>query len=150
MHATMICITTFDKERLGHVLRSNHWRACRDKQHLLTLEERLAQARVVAPEFMPDDVVTMGSRVRVQDLDSGKERVLTLAFPIEADSAQGKISVLAHIGTTLLGHRAGDVVTWRSAGETRRLKIHNVLYQPEAAGDLYKVRGPVPTYWTAP
>jgi regulator of nucleoside diphosphate kinase len=131
----MTCVTAFDKQRLDRLLRSNIWRRTRATEHLLALEAGLEQARVLASEDVPEDVVTMRSRVHVQDLDSGEERVVTLAFPFEADSAQGKVSVLAPIGTALLGRRAGDTVTWRSASGPRRLRIRSVLYQPEAVGN---------------
>jgi len=70
--------------------------------------------------------------VRVTDLDGGHQRTLTLVLPGEADSSQGKISVLAPIGTALLGYRVGDTVEWRVPGGLRRFRIDAVLHQPEA------------------
>jgi regulator of nucleoside diphosphate kinase len=60
-----------------------------------------------------------------------------VVFPSEADSEQGKISVLAPVGTALLGYRVGDTVEWVVPGGLRRLKIERILYQPEAAGDYH-------------
>ncbi len=81
------------------------------------------------------DVVTMNSQARVRDLNSNEEMVFTLVFPAEVDYVRGRLSVIAPIGTALLGYRAGDTVEWKVPAGIRRLKIEQVLYQPEAAGD---------------
>jgi regulator of nucleoside diphosphate kinase len=75
----------------------------------------------------------MHSMVRVVDLDTGARKVYTLVFPAEADIEKNRISVLAPIGTALIGYRAGDRVEWRTPGGTKRLQIEKVLFQPEAA-----------------
>ncbi|HOG24153.1 MAG TPA: GreA/GreB family elongation factor, partial [Candidatus Omnitrophota bacterium] len=49
--------------------------------------------------------------------------------------AKNRISILAPIGMALLGYRVGDIVEWKVPAGTRRLKIEEVLYQPEAAGE---------------
>jgi regulator of nucleoside diphosphate kinase len=135
MRTRRICITEVDRQRLAQQLRSGLWRRCREPEHLRALEDGLEHARVVAPENVPPDVVTMRSRVQVQDVDSGRDAVLTVAFPFEADSAQGRVSVLAPIGAALLGSRAGETVRWKTGEGVQRLRIERVLYQPEAAGD---------------
>ena len=84
------------------------------------------------------DVVTMNSEVLVRDLDSKKEMTVTLVFPSEADLEQGKISILAPVGTALLGYRVGDTIEWKVPGRVRRLRVEKVLYQPEAAGDYHR------------
>jgi regulator of nucleoside diphosphate kinase len=76
----------------------------------------------------------MQSRVRVRDLGSGQDTVYTLVFPREADVNAGRLSVLAPIGTALLGYRQGDEIEWPVPGGLRRLKVMKVLFQPEAAG----------------
>jgi regulator of nucleoside diphosphate kinase len=63
--------------------------------------------------------------------------VFTLVFPAEADYERGRLSVLAPIGMALLGYRAGETVEWKVPSGVRRLKIEQVLYQPEAAGDYH-------------
>jgi regulator of nucleoside diphosphate kinase len=75
----------------------------------------------------------MHSTVRVRDVASGRSMVYTLVFPSEADLVQGRLSVLAPVGTALLGFRSGDVVEWPVPGGVRRLQIEKVLFQPEAA-----------------
>jgi regulator of nucleoside diphosphate kinase len=96
----------------------------------------LEKAYVVAPAEIPADVVTMNSEVAVRDLDSGQEMAFTLVFPSEADVEQRKISILAPVGTAVLGYRVGDIIEWKVPARVRNLKIKRVLYQPEAAGDF--------------
>ena len=109
----------------------------KNRDYLIKLEEELEWAQIVAPQEILGDVVTMNSQARVKDLDSNEEMVFTLVFPAEADYERGRLSVLAPIGTALLGYRAGDTVEWEVPGGVRRLKIEQVLYQPEAAGNYH-------------
>jgi regulator of nucleoside diphosphate kinase len=76
----------------------------------------------------------MRSRVRLKDLVSGETNIYSLVFPKEADFNQGKISVLAPIGTAILGYRKGDTIEWQVPSGLRRLRVDEILYQPEAAG----------------
>ena len=132
-----IYVTEFDQQRLGRLLNSVWSWNKKDRNSLTRLEEELEGAQIVSPRDIPGDVVTMNSQARIRDLDSNEEMVFTLVFPSEADYERGRLSVLAPIGTALLGYRAGEVVEWEVPGGNRRLKIEQVLYQPEAAGDYY-------------
>jgi len=129
-----IFITEDDMARLRQLVRQGRMSSRKDQSHLAELDRELDQAEVVsAGEVMPD-VVTMHSVVRVRDLDSGASLVYTLVFPVEADIEKKRISVLAPIGTALLGFREGDVLEWTTPGGTKRLQIEEILFQPEAAG----------------
>lgn len=79
----------------------------------------------------------MNSTVHLVDLDTQEEMVYTLVFPDQADLALEKISVLAPIGTAMLGYGVGDTFAWQVPDGVRRLLIKDVLYQPEAAGDYH-------------
>ncbi len=107
----------------------------RRNEYLESLEAELSRGKLVAPTDVPPDVVTMNSRVCLIDLDTNEEMVYTLVFPNEANIAQSKISVLAPIGTAMLGYRVGDTFEWQVPDGTRRLRVKEILYQPEAAGD---------------
>lgn len=137
MEGRDIWITDFDRERLQKLLEGTRIWSTRDREHLERLDEELAAAHVVAARDIPPDVVTMNSRLRLHDLDSGREMVFTLVFPSDADVEQGKVSVLAPLGTAVLGFRRGDTFEWHVPGRVRRLRIEEVLYQPEAAGDYH-------------
>lgn len=137
MRERKIFITDTDRDRLERLLLGTRVWSSRDKEHLQALEEELDKAHTVGSRDIPGDVVTMRSQVRVKDMKSGTEMDLSVVFPSEADSEQGKISVLAPVGTALLGYRVGDAVEWKVPGGLRRLKIERILYQPEAAGDYH-------------
>ncbi len=101
------------------------------------LEEELARAVVVESDAIPPDVVTMNSRVRVFDKSEGRELVIALVYPSQADADAGKISVLAPVGSALLGLSTGQSIEWPMPdGRTKTLQIREVLYQPEASGDF--------------
>ena len=137
MHERRLFITDTDRDRLEKLLLGTRQWSSRDKAHLQALEEELDKAHTVESREIPGDVVTMRSQVRVRDMKSGAEMDISVVFPSEADSEQGKISVLAPIGTALLGYRVGDVVEWKVPGGLRRLKVERILYQPEAAGHYH-------------
>jgi len=135
----MIYITTSDYHRLSGLIEMSRERnGDADREYLDQLEEELAQAEVVNPEDIPQDVITMRSKVRLKDLKSGQTVMYSLVFPPEANSNEGHISVLAPIGTALLGNRSGDVVESRVPSGLRRLKVKEILYQPEAAGNYHE------------
>ena len=105
-------------------------------RHVDDLEAELDRADVVLPVDVPFDVVTMNSEVAVRDMDSNEEMTFAVVFPSDADVNRQRISILAPIGTAVLGSRVGDMIDWRAPGRTRRLKIERVLFQPEAAGQF--------------
>ena len=104
---------------------------------MMELENELQQAEVVASKKIPKKVITMNSKVRLKDLDSGKEMVYSLVFPGQADITQNKISILSPLGTALIGYRTGDIIEWKAPAGLRRLKVEEIVYQPEAAGDYH-------------
>ncbi len=96
------------------------------------LERELDRAIVVSSAAVPADVATMNSRVRYTDQNDGVQRTVSLVFPLYADAAEGKVSVLAPVGTALLGLSAGQSIEWDFPdGSRRRLKLEEVLHQPE-------------------
>lgn len=100
------------------------------------LELELDRARVVPDGEVPKDVLTMRSRALCEDLETGKRRELVLSYPNETDPSEGKVSVLAPVGLALLGLKVGDTIRWPMPnGRETVLKLVEILYQPEAAGD---------------
>ena len=129
-----IQITRNDLERLKKVLEETRRTATLDSDSLADLEAELERAEVVDSTAVPPDVVTMNSTVTLLDLESGEEETYTLVFPENA-AGRGRISVVAPIGTAMLGYRVGDVFEWEVPAGKRRLQVKQVHYQPEAAGD---------------
>jgi regulator of nucleoside diphosphate kinase len=135
MSSRVIYITKPDMQKLRALIAGVQ--AVNPKRNLEILENELNRAKVVSQKKIPADAVTMNSTVRVLDVGSDEASTYTIVFPAEADIASHKISILAPIGTALLGYRAGDVVEWEVPSGLKRLKIIETLYQPEAAGDYH-------------
>ncbi len=95
------------------------------------LESELNRAIVLENDRVPPDLITMNSKVRLKDMDTGKEEFYQLVYPEDADIEQKKISILAPIGTAILGYKAGDIIEWQVPAGLRKLKIGKILYQPE-------------------
>ncbi|HEY5755710.1 MAG TPA: GreA/GreB family elongation factor [Steroidobacter sp.] len=97
-----------------------------DQEHLEELSLELERAQVLEPAQVAADVVTMHKPLRVLDLSNGTRLELTLVGPAEANVSARRISVLAPLGTALLGNRQGDEVEWVMPGGVRRLRIESV------------------------
>jgi regulator of nucleoside diphosphate kinase len=95
------------------------------------LDRELDRATVVPSARVPADVVTMNSRVRYTDETDGRTRIVSLVYPRHANAAVGKISVLAPVGTALLGLSEGQSIEWDFPDGLRRLRVEEVLHQPE-------------------
>jgi regulator of nucleoside diphosphate kinase len=121
-----IVITEPDARRLRGLLAaraaSDH-----DQEHLQELRAELERALVLEPDQVPANVVTMNARVEVLDLTSGERRELILVSPADADVAARRISVLAPLGTALLGYREGDELEWVMPGGRRQLRVGRVV-----------------------
>lgn len=133
----VIYITKPDMNRLRDLIAGIRAYNPKPNANLDKLEKELDRAELVNPKKVPKDVITMNSQVRVLDIESCEESTYTIVFPSEANIANNKISILAPIGTALLGYRVGDVVEWEVPSGLKRLKIERILYQPEAAGDYH-------------
>jgi regulator of nucleoside diphosphate kinase len=131
-----IYVTAPDYQRLSGLIEITRERNGIDKEYLNKLEAELDRAEIVDPKEIPVDVITMRSKVRLKDLVSGEANTYSLVFPTEADFSEGKISILAPIGTAILGYKQGDTIEWPVPSGVRRLKVDKVLYQPEAEGDF--------------
>jgi regulator of nucleoside diphosphate kinase len=121
-----IVITEEDRARLDALIRRALGIHANQSAYLAALAGELRRARVVPRAQMPEDVVTMNSTVRVRDLETGEVDTYTLVYPHEADVEANKLSVLAPVGTALLGYRAGDVVEWPVPAGVTRFRVEEV------------------------
>lgn len=129
-------ITAEDMERLRTIveLALEGSRAAAAEQ----LELELDRAVVVPQGQIPPDVVTMRSRILFEDVETGRRREATLVYPEEASIEQSRVSILAPVGVAVLGLKVGDTIEWPlPQGRVARLRIVEVLYQPEAAGHFH-------------
>jgi regulator of nucleoside diphosphate kinase len=126
MHHSNILISTEDRTLLLRLIDSARFDSRISAASVAALEGELARASIIEPDELPDDVVTMGSTIWFRDLQTGEFEEYTLVVPAKADVLHGRISVLAPIGTALLGYRLGHVVEWRVPSGKRRMEIVKV------------------------
>jgi regulator of nucleoside diphosphate kinase len=137
MENRTIFITKFDMDRLRALIDEQKRKDQRGNEYLNQLEKELMRANLTSSTDIPPDVITMNSKVRILDVETDEEMVFTLVFPAEADLKQEKLSVLAPIGTAILGFKTGDVINWNVPDGIRKIKVVEVIYQPEASGDYH-------------
>lgn len=131
-----ITLSRLDVERLEALLDTP---ALSDSPAAAKLRAELDRADIVEPTDMPADVVSMNSAAECVDESNGKQHTLTLVYPKDADADAGRISVLAPVGSALLGLRVGQSIDWPGqGGQVHRLKVTAIHYQPEAAGHLHR------------
>lgn len=129
MDQPSITVTENDYERIEALLTKVGDQA----PGMLELRAELERADVVAPEQMPDDVVTMNSTVVFENVESGKSFELALVYPKDIDGSAGKVSILAPVGSALLGLAVGQTIQWQlPGGNALKLKVLEVRDQPEA------------------
>ncbi|MGI2174461.1 nucleoside diphosphate kinase regulator [Shewanella ulleungensis] len=101
------------------------------------LEEELARANIVEPIEMPPTIVTMNSTVKFTVESSRDEFLMTLVYPKDVDLKGDKISILAPVGSALLGLCQGDEIEWpKPGGGLIKITINEIFYQPERAGNF--------------
>lgn len=131
-----ITVSTRDLDRLERLLENPSFK---NLPVSAALRNELDRAEVFEPEDIPPGVITMNSTARFVDEDTGEEYELTLVYPGDTDSASGKISILAPVGSALLGLSVGQTIEWPvPSGRTARLRVLGVTYQPEAAGEFHR------------
>ncbi|WP_342671778.1 nucleoside diphosphate kinase regulator [Nitrosomonas mobilis] len=131
-----IVISTVDSERLERLLDSLPNNGFIGK---VELESELARARVVEPKDVPATTVTMNSTVRFKVESSSEEFELTLVYPKDSDLSGKTLSILAPIGSALLGLSQGDEIEWpKPGGGVLRVQIHEITYQPERSGEFHR------------
>lgn len=135
MKKKQIVVTRQDLERLRALICDARQSRSESDKHLGALERELNEAAVVDPKEVPSDVVTMNSTVKVKVGGSRRQDQWTIVYPAEADIEVDRISVLAPLGTALLGYRVGDTLEWEVPAGLRRYRIAQILHQPEAAGE---------------
>ena len=129
-----IILTESDHERLESLLASEFAKVISPVEYLEDLRAELKRAEIVPPKRVPRNAVTMNSTVVLRDLETREKETYTLVYPERADIANDRLSVLAPVGTAILGQRVGDELKWRVPAGWRRFKVERVLFQPEREG----------------
>ena len=127
-----IIISQQDLQRLETMLEHQS-KLSPTMQHL---EDELARADVVAPQDIPENVVTMNAQVRITIAPALEPTDITLVYPHDFRGEKGQVNVLAPVGAAILGLAEGQEIEWpQPDGHLMKVKIEKVLYQPERAGD---------------
>ncbi len=131
-----IIISESDAERLETLMGSLPEKAIPGKAEL---EAELGRAEIVSPHEIPPTVVTMNSTVKFKVSSSDEEFCLTLVYPKDVDAGGKTISVLAPVGSAMLGLTQGDEIEWPGPdGGTLKVSVEEILYQPERAGEYHR------------
>ena len=128
-----IFVTAQDAEKLQELIRNARRGEYRQSTYLEMLSGELARAIIIDAGALPPDVIIMNSQAVLTEVDTGEEMVLTLVFPEDADPIEGKISVLAPIGTAMLGYRVGDEFEWETPGGMRKIRVEKVISGTKAS-----------------
>lgn len=131
-----IVISSLDADRLDSLLESLSDSSFPGKREL---EAELSRAEIVEPDKVPPDVVSMNSTIRFKVVSSSEEFNLTLVYPKEMDASGSKISILAPVGSALIGLSKGDEIEWpKPGGGLLCVRIEEIVYQPERSGDYHR------------
>ncbi|MGE0872486.1 MAG: GreA/GreB family elongation factor [Kofleriaceae bacterium] len=87
------------------------------------LDWELHRAEIVEQRSVSPDVVTMNSEVVYEDCATGARLTVRLVYPKDADAGRGWISVLAPIGSALLGLKVGQQIDWQLPAGQKRLVV---------------------------
>lgn len=134
METRTIHITNNDERKLREAISEAHKGSYRNSVYIQQLEGELDRAVIVSPRDIPADVITMNSRVQLTNLTDSDQMELTLVFPGDAGKGSDHVSILAPIGTAMIGYRVGDVFEWDTPDGKVRMRVEKILYQPEAGG----------------
>ena len=130
-----ITMSSLDQARLERLLESDAYRQLPGIDALLSEIDR---ATVVKPVEVPADVVTRNSTIRFVDDANGAEFEFTLVYPADAGKPD-TISVLAPVGSALLGLSVGQSIAWQvPGGRELDLRVLEVVRQPEAMGEYHR------------
>jgi regulator of nucleoside diphosphate kinase len=99
------------------------------------LRAELDSAKIVEPEAVPSNVVTMNSIVKLSFLNNNKQVQFQIVYPNQANLKENKISIFSPIATALIGYSVKDEIEWIVPAGLTKIRIDEIIYQPEAAGD---------------
>jgi regulator of nucleoside diphosphate kinase len=105
------------------------------KKDAEVLLNELETAEILPPEAIPSNVITMNSIVRISFLNSNKQIQFQIVYPDQANLKENKISIFSPIATALIGYKVGEEIEWIVPAGLTKMRIDEIIYQPEAAGD---------------
>ncbi|WP_345244351.1 GreA/GreB family elongation factor [Nibrella saemangeumensis] len=133
---TNLIISKLDYQRLKVSVGNAKSDPRASSNQVRTLWKGVNEATLLEPNDMPADVVTMNSWVRIRYMDTDRTVSLRLVYPEQADIHQNQVSIFAPLATAILGVKVGDLINLPTPSHTVKIKVDQLLYQPEAAGDF--------------
>jgi len=101
------------------------------------LGNELKNAIVIEQTAIPSDVITMRSRFKIRNIDTNEVQTYTLAFPFDAIEEKNIISILSSFGTAVIGCKIGSIFDVNTSSGKQKMRIEEIIYQPESAGHYY-------------
>ena len=93
------------------------------------LQKVLEHSRVINPDVLPKDRVSLLSRVEFTNLSTNTRMTFQIVSPHEMDLEAGKISLQSPIGTALMGKKVGEIAEAQAPSGTLRLRIENITFE---------------------
>ncbi len=133
---SQLIINKNDYSRIHHCITTARQNNTIKKEEAEKLASELKNAKLVEPKEIPGDVVTMNSVVKIHFQNSKEQMEFTLVYPKDANVKERKISIFSAVACALIGYRVGDEIEWQLPSGMTKIVIDEIIYQPEAAGDL--------------
>lgn len=133
-----IILNALDVRRFRDAMEKERPKRRANHETIAQLQAQIDQARILPPEEMPDNIVTMNCVVRVRDTKSGKATTFHLVYPNEADPDLMKISILDPLGLAVIGCEAGSTVVVESPQDRKSIIIEKIHYQPESVKEYFR------------
>lgn len=131
-----IYITQHDLERLKKLVCDIARNSPGEEGSLGKLKDELSRGIVVSPKDIPENVITMNSRVLLKDVDSETTQTYWLVFPDKVNAVKNPVSILSPLGTAMIGYKVGDAFAWESPSGRKQMEVLDILYQPERVGNF--------------
>lgn len=130
-----ITITKSDYSRIKNCINDAKQSKSISAADAESLLKELNSAKIVASDKVPGNVVTMNSIVKISFLNSDKQLQFQIVYPGKANVKDKKVSIFSPIATALLGYSQGDEIEWIVPAGPTKIRIDDIIYQPEASGD---------------
>jgi transcription elongation factor GreA len=116
----------------GDLSENAEFEAAKDRQGFIEgrigeLGFKLANADVIDPDKLPKDRAVFGTKVLLENIDTGEEVEYQLVGPDESDIGNGRISVSSPLGRAILGKKPGDELTLEVPGGKRIYELVDIL-----------------------
>lgn len=125
-----LVLRTDDYKLLIAHLNGGNSKTAFDPRNAEALHAELKKAKLVDKENFPEDVVRINSTVRVKAEEMDEIMQFMLVTPDKANFKEGRVSIMAPIGTALIGFRKGQQVKWKVPGGIKTFTILEVINEP--------------------